>query len=36
MGNKYNVLIIDDERSFRELLEILFSNEGYNVFMAAD
>jgi len=35
-GNKYNVLIIDDERSFRELLEILFSNEGYNVFMAPD
>lgn len=36
MADKYNVLIIDDERSFRELLEILFSNEGYNVFMAPD
>jgi len=36
MDNSYNVLIIDDERSFRELLEILFSNEGYNVFMAPD
>jgi len=32
----YNILIIDDEKSFRELLEILFADEGYNVFTASD
>lgn len=29
-----SILIVDDERSLREILEILFSNEGFNVFVA--
>ncbi|KAA0259319.1 sigma-54-dependent Fis family transcriptional regulator [Deferribacter autotrophicus] len=30
----YNILIVDDEKSFREFLEILFINEGFKVFSA--
>ncbi len=29
-----SILIVDDEKSLREILEILFSNEGFNVFVA--
>ncbi|MGA1846922.1 sigma-54-dependent transcriptional regulator [Deferribacter abyssi] len=30
----YSILIVDDEKSFREFLEILFINEGFKVFSA--
>ena len=30
-----SILIVDDEQSLREMLEILFSREGYNVATAA-
>lgn len=30
-----NILIVDDEKSFRELLEIMFTNEGYIVYSAS-
>jgi two-component system response regulator PilR (NtrC family) len=29
-----SILIVDDEKSFREILEILFVNEGFTVFLA--
>ncbi len=32
----HKILIIDDEKSFRELLEILFADEGYHVFTASN
>lgn len=32
----YNILIVDDEKSFRDFLEILFVDEGFNVFLAKD
>jgi two-component system response regulator PilR (NtrC family) len=31
---KYNILVVDDEKSFREFLEILFKDEGFGVFTA--
>lgn len=32
--HKYTILVVDDEKSFREFLEILFLDEGFNVFTA--
>jgi len=32
--HKYTILVVDDEKSFREFLEILFHNEGFHVFTA--
>lgn len=29
-----SILIVDDEKSFREILEILFVNEGFTVFFS--
>lgn len=34
MEEQHNILIVDDQKSFREFLEILFVNEGFNVFLA--
>jgi two-component system response regulator PilR (NtrC family) len=31
---KYSILVVDDEKSFREFLEILFLDEGFSVFIA--
>ncbi|UOD34335.1 sigma-54-dependent Fis family transcriptional regulator [Deferribacteraceae bacterium V6Fe1] len=31
---KYSILVVDDEKSFREFLEILFLDEGFSVFTA--
>jgi len=36
MKGKGNILIVDDERSMREVLEIFLKNEGYNVTTAGD
>ena len=36
MGNKGRILIVDDELSLRELLKILFENDGYEVQTAPD
>ncbi len=30
----HSILIVDDEKSFREFLELLFTEEGFNVFLA--
>jgi len=32
--NQHKILVVDDERSMREFLEILLSKEGYQVFLA--
>lgn len=34
MEERHNILIVDDQKSFRDFLEILFENEGFNVFLA--
>lgn len=34
MEEKHKILIVDDEKSFREFLEILFENENFEVFLA--
>ena len=31
-----NILVIDDEKEIRDLLEINLKNEGYNVFKASN
>ena len=31
---KHSILIVDDDRSMREFLEILLTKEGYEVFLA--
>ena len=32
----YNILIVEDEKKIRDLLEIYFINENYNVYKAED
>ncbi|MGA1862638.1 sigma-54 dependent transcriptional regulator [Deferribacter thermophilus] len=32
----HSILIVDDEKSFRDFLEILFVDEGFNVYLAKD
>ncbi|MGN1029266.1 MAG: response regulator transcription factor, partial [Bacilli bacterium] len=34
--NKYNVLVVDDDKEITEAIEIYLLNEGYNVFTACD
>lgn len=34
--NKYNVLVVDDDKEITEAIEIYLLNEGYNVFTAYD
>lgn len=34
--NKYNVLVVDDDKDITEAIEIYLLNEGYNVFTACD
>lgn len=34
VGNKYKILIVDDESNLREMLTILLRREGYDVFQA--
>ena len=36
MSAKARILVVDDERSMREFLEIFFRGEGYDVTTAAD
>lgn len=36
MNNKYKILVVDDEKDIREVIEIYLINEGYNVILAED
>ena len=36
MSRKARILVVDDEQSMREFLEIFFRGEGYDVTTAAD
>ncbi|SEA81380.1 two component, sigma54 specific, transcriptional regulator, Fis family [Desulfuromusa kysingii] len=35
-NNKYNILVVDDENSLREMLSILLQRQGYQIDQAAD
>ena len=34
--DKYNILVVDDDKEITEAIEIYLLNEGYNVFTAYD
>ncbi|MDU7252078.1 MAG: response regulator transcription factor, partial [Clostridium sp.] len=34
--NKINILVVDDEKEIRDLIEIYLRNEGYGIFLAED
>ena len=34
--NNVTVLVVDDEKEIRELIDIYLRNEGYNVLLASD
>lgn len=34
--NKINILVVDDEKEIRNLIEIYLKNEGYGIFLAED
>lgn len=34
--NEINILVVDDEKEIRDLIEIYLNNEGYSVFLAED
>ncbi|MDU3352075.1 MAG: response regulator, partial [Clostridium sp.] len=36
MDNNKTILVVDDEKDIREIIEIYLINEGYNIVLASD